>query len=141
MIILSQSTTSVVLPLCTKLYQQGLTAYGVSLGRDELTRVPDRHRRREHDFNSSGEFFCLSCAERFIQSSEDLDRIGFHLEIDVDFYEQSQIVIRLDGEKFLRHYFPGRTVTVSPEDWTLWRDSIALQDKLDVARKRLLGWT
>lgn len=133
--------TCVVLPLCTKLYQQGLTAYGVSLGRDELARVPDRHRRREHDFNSSGEFFCLSCAQGFIQSSEDLDRIGIHPKIDMDFYGQFQIVVRLDGEKFLRHYFPGKIVTANPEDATLLEESIALQAKLDVARKRLLGWT
>ncbi|KAM0709289.1 hypothetical protein Q7P35_003327 [Cladosporium inversicolor] len=133
--------TCVVLPLCTKLYQEGLTAYGVSLGCDELTRVPDRHRGRGKNLDSSCEFFGLSCAEGFIESSEDLDRIGIHLKIDMDFYEQFQIVVRLDGEKFLRHYFPGQVVTVHSENTTLREDSIALQNKLDVARKRLLGWT
>lgn len=133
--------TCIVLPLCTGLYQQGLTANGVSLGCDELALVPDRHSGREYNYDGSCEVFLLSCARGCIESPSDFDRIGIHLEMDMDFCEHFQIKFRLDGEKFLQHYFPGKVAIVSPENTTLREDSIALQDKLGAARKRLLGWT
>jgi hypothetical protein len=131
----------VVLPLCTKLYEQGLTAHGVSLGYGELTRVPDRHRERGHHSNASCEFFGLSCAEGTIESSSDLNRIGIRLKMDMDFNEKFQTTVRLDGKRFLQHYFPEKAATVSSESTSLWEDSNILQDRFDVARKRLLGWT
>jgi hypothetical protein len=133
--------TCIVLPLCTKLYEQGLTAHGLSLGCDELARVTDGHRGREHTSAQPCEFFLLSCAEGSIESSDDLDRIGIHLKMDMDFREQFQIEVRVDGERFLQHYFPGKLETVSPEVTALQEDSIVLQDKFDAARKRLFGWT
>lgn len=137
----------VVLPLCTTLYEQGLTAHGVSLVYGELTRVPHRHRARErgrgrgHHHNASCEIFGLSCAEGTIESSSDLSRIGIHLKMDMDFNEQFQTTVRLDGQRFLQHYFPGKAGTVLSESTSLWEDSNVLQDRFDVARKRLLGWT
>jgi hypothetical protein len=133
--------TCIVLPLCTKLYQQGLTAHGVSLGCDELTHVPeDKHRGREHNSDRTCEIFWLSCAEGHTESFSDFDRIGIQLKMNLDFREQFQIEVRLDGEKFLQHYFPGKAATVSQQNMALREDSIALQDKFDAARKRLLGW-
>lgn len=118
----------------------GLTAHGVSLGCDELTRVPDGHRGREHNSDRSCEVFRLSCARGSISSSGDLDRIGIHVEMDMDFREQFQTIVRFDGERYFQHYFPGKFASVSPEHTTLCEDSIALQVKLEVARKRLLVW-
>ena len=130
----------IVLPLCTKLYEDGLTAHAVSLGCDELTHVPDKHHGREQNSERSCEFFRFSCAPGYIASSSNLDCMGIHVELNLGFFEQFQIEVRLDDERFLQHYFPGKAATISPENTALWEDSIALQEKLDAARRRLLGW-
>jgi hypothetical protein len=133
--------TCIVLPLCTKVYEQGLTAHGVSLGYDELTRLSDWNREREHAFNSECEVFSLSCVDGSIESSDDLDRIGVHLKMDMDFYEQFQVQVRLDGEKFLQHYFIVKHEAAFTANPLLWEDSFVLHDEFDAARKRLFGWT
>jgi hypothetical protein len=70
-----------------------------------------------------------------------LDRIGINLKIDMDFREQFQIKFRLDDDKFLQHYFPGTAFLLHSGNKTLLKSSIALQDELAAARKRLFGWT
>ena len=52
-----------------------------------------------------------------------------------------QATIRVDCEKFLEHYFPGKAEAVTPENTTLWEDYVALQKKFEVARKRLFELT
>jgi hypothetical protein len=135
------SAKCIVLPLCTKSYERGLTAHGVLRTYDELTSTPDRNRERGNHYDESCEFFALSCVEGVIRSSGDLHRIGIHLKIDMDFKAQFQTSIRLNAEIFLQHYFPEKAATVSSESTSLWEDSNVLQDRFDVARKRLLGWT
>lgn len=130
----------IVLPLCTELYHHGLTAHAVSLGCDELIHVPDEHRGREYSSDRAREIFWLSCAEGYTESSSDLDCIGIQLKMNLDFHEQRQIEVRLDGEKFLQHYFPRKAATVCPKNTALREGSIALRDKFDAARERLLGW-
>jgi hypothetical protein len=135
------SAKCVVLPLCTKLYEQGLTAHVVSRGYDEVTRVPDRHHEHGHPSDESCEFFTLSCVEGVIRSSGDLYRIGIYLKMDMDLKAHSQTSIRINAETFLQHYFPEKAAMASSESMSLWEDSNVLQDRFDVARKRLLGWT
>jgi hypothetical protein len=53
----------------------------------------------------------------------------------MNFHEQFQITVRLDGDNFLQYYLPGKATTVSSENMTLWEDFIALQDKLEVFGK------
>lgn len=126
----------VVLPLCTKMYKQGLTAHSLSLGYDELCGEPEGSREFS---DQTCDFFALSCAGRFLESFGELDRTGIHLSMNLDFSvsDQFQITLSLDADRFMQHYFPEQEFS----DKTTQEASAALQDKLEAPRKKLLGWT
>jgi len=101
--------TCIVLPSCTGLYKQGLTVHDLSLAHDGIIGTPDGYRGLGQSSGEPFEFYGLSCAEGSIESSGDLNRIGVHLKMDMDFHEQFQILVRLDEEKFRQYYFPGQS--------------------------------